>query len=528
MSLIQEVSAIIETVANPAPNNDKASVDRVLQEVGNLLRATKDSMLAIYADVEAAATKDTLKKAFGRLNGIWGMFMSLHVAPENSHLLFDAISSLGVSERMATFLDAAISIKNALLEYKSAIVTQVAGTIRMREDQRRAAGFMDDELLSKLLPDPPSTSSDAERILEAHSSPKSAAGLESSSMKRGVSFINPITVIPKNKSKIPALANVAAVSDSGAVDETPKKKVLMTREKLRAAQLDPRGLLNLVESSTNALERAKKHELLKTAGYGFNSQRKKSFADKLNAARVRLELGMGAQSNADSLLFGAQVLSSQGTLSTKNISDVENKIVDSSTTWKHQNAYAKQLIAGCLNQARRIIEKYDEVLFGPEPEELIVDTHRAIGGLLNSKDCNTYLADNNNETEADVSEGDSFVKKIVEAVSPILPITLRNKALDGSYFRTALHLLGATEFLFAQYEKDIRLEANPASVVGLSTAMHAEFERTTIWNEELKGFRDFMRDIKTQYQTCYGLGPSFPNDASRRGNRRSKYGRRGL
>ena len=100
--------------------------------------------------------------------------------------------------------------------------------------------------------------------------------------------------------------------------------------------------------------------------------------------------------------------------------------------------------------------------------------------------------------------------------------------MDGSYLRTALHLLGATEFLFAQYEKDIRLEANPAGVVGLSTAMHAEFERTTIWNEELKGFRDFMRDIKTQYQTCYGLGPSFPNDSSRRGNRRSRYGRRGF
>ena len=161
MSLIQEVSAIIEGVANPAENTDKASVERVLQEVGNLLRATKDSMLTIYADVEAAATKDALKKAFGRLNGIWGMFMSLHVAPENSHLLLDAISSLGVSERMASFLDADISIKNALLDYKSAIVTQVAGTIRMREDQRRAAGIMDDELLSKLLPDPPSTSSDA-------------------------------------------------------------------------------------------------------------------------------------------------------------------------------------------------------------------------------------------------------------------------------------------------------------------------------------------------------------------------------
>ena len=197
MSLQQEVSAIIAGVANPSANDDKASVERALLEVGNLLRATQDSMLAIYADVEAAATKDALKEAFGRLNGIWGMFISLHVAPENSDLVSVAISSLGISERMATFLDAATSIKNALLAYKSAIVTEVAGTIRMREDHRRAAGIMDDELLSKLLPDPPSTSSDAERILEAHSSPMSAAGLELSSMKRGFSYINPMTVIPK-------------------------------------------------------------------------------------------------------------------------------------------------------------------------------------------------------------------------------------------------------------------------------------------------------------------------------------------
>ena len=80
MSLQQEVSAIIAGVANPSANNDKATVDRVLLEVGNQLRATQDSMLAIYADVEAAATKDALKKAFGRLNGIWGMFISLHVS----------------------------------------------------------------------------------------------------------------------------------------------------------------------------------------------------------------------------------------------------------------------------------------------------------------------------------------------------------------------------------------------------------------------------------------------------------------
>ena len=54
--------------------------------------------------------------------------------------------------------------------------------------------------------------------------------------------------------------------------------------------------------------------------------------DKLNAARVRLELGMGAHSNSDALLFGAQVLGSQEALSARNISDIGNKVVDSNTT----------------------------------------------------------------------------------------------------------------------------------------------------------------------------------------------------
>ena len=526
MSVQQEVSAIIAGVANPSPNNVRASVDRVLQEVGNLLKATQDSMPTIYADVEAASSRDALKKAFARLNGIWGMFLTLQLPPESSEILLEAIASLGVSARMAAFLDTATPLKNALSDYKSAIVTQLAGTIRKREDQRSAAGVMDDELFAKLLPEPTSPVSDTERNLESHMASTLTAQLESSALKRGISTISPITVIPEKRSKIPALANIASVTESGVVEETPKKKILMTREKLRAARLDPKGLLNLIGSSTNALERAKKHELLKTSGYGFNSQGKKSFADKLNAARVRLELGMGAHSNSDTLLFGAQVLNTQGTLSAKNISDVENKVVDANTTWKHQNAYAKQLIAGCLNQARRIIEKYDEVLFGPAPEELVVSTHHAIRGLLDSEDCQEYLSTKDCETEAAISTGDHFVKKIVAAVSPILPITLRNKSLDGSYLRTALHLLGATEFLFAQYEKDIRVQANPAGVVGLSTAMHGEFERTTIWNEELKGFRDFMRDIKTQYQTCYGLGPSFPNDATKRISRRTRNARR--
>ena len=113
------------------------------------------------------------------------------------------------------------------------------------------------------------------------------------------------------------------------------------------------------------------------------------------------------------------------------------------------------------------------------------------------------------------------------SVSPIIPISLRNKTLDGGYLRTALHFLGAAEFLFAQYFPDTRQQANPAGAVGMSTALHAEFHGSAIYNEELKSLRDFMKEMKAQYQTSLGLGTPFNKDSGSRAKRRGQAGRRG-
>ena len=67
----------------------------------------------------------------------------------------------------------------------------------------------------------------------------------------------------------------------------------MTREKLRSGLHDPRGLLNIAGSPTNALERMKRLELLKSAGVEFDSKKSSSFSEKLNAAIARLDLGLG-------------------------------------------------------------------------------------------------------------------------------------------------------------------------------------------------------------------------------------------
>ena len=95
----------------------------------------------------------------------------------------------------------------------------------------------------------------------------------------GGSQIAEVAPIPK-RSKIPALASLSMLSSIADAEGAQKKRVLVTREKLRAGLHDPKGLLNLVGPSTNALERTKKLELLKSSGLLFSS-RVKSFSDKV-------------------------------------------------------------------------------------------------------------------------------------------------------------------------------------------------------------------------------------------------------
>ena len=120
------------------------------------------------------------------------------------------------------------------------------------------------------------------------------------------------------------------------------------------------------------------------------------------------------------------------------------------------------------------------------------------------------------------TECTNFIKKLIEMVAPIIPVTLRNKSLDGAYFRTALHLLAAAELLFARYEVDVRLQANPSGVVGMSAAMHVDLENACFYNNELRSLEDFTKEMKSQYQTSLGLGTSFSKDTYQVTRRRDR------
>ena len=517
MSLQKEVKGLLKEADDSGePAILLETIRLAKQEVGKILKLTGDSMLEICKEMESATTRDSMKAAFRRFNDTLGIFLKLELGPSGEQSLCDAVCSLKISDRLEVAIRKAPSLIKGCEDYKASVLEMLGASIRREKRHHKHLEVQDDILFSKLLPEPSPPAGEV-RVSEQ----------KNPSAKRSFSETDntsDVTTIPKKvRSSIPALASLHLLTGDDEEGKATKKSVLVTRERLRAGVDDPKGLLNLVDSSTNALEQAKKLELLKNAGL-LQKTKGKSFSNKLKQAIIDLDLGLGGQRARDTLLFGAKVLSTPGFLSNKNISDIENSVVEGNTTWKHQNAFAKMMIAGCLNQSKRIVEKFDEILHvGVKPEVLVHGTHATIRQLLRSDEGSAFLRERDSSEEAAVARCDTFIKRIVEAVAPILPITLRNKALDAEYLRTALHLLGAAELLFTQYESDVRIQANPAGVVGLTATMHGNIERSVMFNKPQKPLTQFITDSRAQYLTSLGLGTPFSKDDGR--SRRS--GRRG-
>lgn len=59
------------------------------------------------------------------------------------------------------------------------------------------------------------------------------------------------------------------------------------------------------------------------------------------------------------------------------------------------------IMAGCLNQAKRILQMYDSVLHGDTPEVLVHSTHQEIRDLLQTEECREFF---NNQSQAGVTK----------------------------------------------------------------------------------------------------------------------------
>ena len=511
MSEQQDIDRILEDdhtglVAESAPVTEK-DIQAALQEVATVLSTTGQSLTGICATIEGASSKEECRLAFRQFNNIIQMVLAAAPNPESDEFVGRALCSLEPGSSFTALLRSHDSVGSAISAYKVLVLKNLSMALRRGETTRIVSEEQDNALFDQFFTAP------AKKV----------------QAKRGASaVIDPpeLTVIPKKRrSSVPALAALEDITSGEVVTGVAKKRILLTRDMLRAAE-DTRGLLNLEDRSTNALDRTKTLELMKSAGYDF-SHKSKSFSDRLHSAALRLEYGMGGQSIDDTLLFGGKVLSLPlpGFLTKKNVSDIQNNVVSEKTSWKHQDAYVKMLIAGFMNQSKRILNNFDQVLYAKSPVECAEDTHKAIARLLASKEVLLFQGKVENNEEPVDPRKVKFIKKVVGAVSPILPIVIRDKSLDGSYLRTALHLLGSAEFLFAQYDSDIRGKANPAGAVNMCHDLHAEIKRTAVCSLDLKPHSEFMRELKAQYQTSLGLGSSFRNDISPRDRRRGRASR---
>ena len=303
MSALQEVQKIIAEIAGAPPAKVKENLERAHKEVTRLARTSGVTMLDLCNSIEAATTSDEAKEAFNDFNLLMMIYIEAAPGPEHDKLLRGVLSKVKLSEKLVSAFGQSPSIKQAVRAYKIDILQELARSIQLRESRKRRFETMDDDLFSTFLPEPASPHSDTD--------PLTGGGDESKPPKRKLSEVSDLKPIPK-KPRVPELATADEILADGSDDVTTRKKVLLTREKLRAGLHNPKGLLDLVGSSTSALDRTKRLEMLKGAGMSFKGTR--SFSDRLNAAIQRLDLGLGGHSMDDTLLFGSRVLSCPGFL----------------------------------------------------------------------------------------------------------------------------------------------------------------------------------------------------------------------
>ena len=88
------------------------------------------------------------------------------------------------------------------------------------------------------------------------------------------------------------------------------------------------------------------------------------------------------------------------------------------------------MMAGCINQAKKILGKYDKVLFGPVPEVLIEPTHQAIRDLFTSPEGKAFVA-RIAEGKEGATADDTFIKGVIGAIPPVIPLAIRRRTLTA-------------------------------------------------------------------------------------------------
>ena len=121
--MAQEINESYQEVEGTGPAE---AVALTIKEVQTLLGATNDSLEAMCRRVEEAETRDDVKAALRQLNRMMKIFMDMVADVTYDHLIRQAICDMGVTQRFQELLISAASFREALTEYKTAVVLILA------------------------------------------------------------------------------------------------------------------------------------------------------------------------------------------------------------------------------------------------------------------------------------------------------------------------------------------------------------------------------------------------------------------
>ena len=151
MSAEREVDDILEEVENePLQGEADDTIALAAQEVANLLSAMGDSLGAICADIESAESRETCQQAFRRFNSILRIFL-LTAGRDNESRLYEAVSSLGPSDRFRAVLEDHPSITEAITIYKESVLRDLAASIQNKRPGAVVSDQGDEKLFERFL-----------------------------------------------------------------------------------------------------------------------------------------------------------------------------------------------------------------------------------------------------------------------------------------------------------------------------------------------------------------------------------------
>ena len=243
MSIEAQVENLLSGAGASSTTKAVASLKAAKQEIGKMLSTTKSSMYDLCVNIEKAKDRAEVKAAFTEFNMVVRILLEAAPGDEHDALVRESLCSFKLSARLKEALLSASSVSVALSRWKEAVAIDLAEAMRAQAARAVLYDNKDDEMLLRLLPVPSPPPEVGQ--LPVDDGPRNQDHLPK---KRVFSAIDDFPAIPK-KSSIPAHASLNRIQelvDHGCI---PKKQSLLTKEKLRSALKDPRGLLKMVSSS---------------------------------------------------------------------------------------------------------------------------------------------------------------------------------------------------------------------------------------------------------------------------------------